>query len=248
VFQAAAAPYHAFSYLCLRRPNHEPLRPWTWTASTDGQIWDLPTCARKGKAPGGGGGGAEPEGHSTERAGRGHVQTKAAVATHQAERGPGGGLRAARPVAGARNFFKNTPACCILHTTRGVPQLQDWAGVGRTSAGNAGSHRNGRRVWSLDLRASRTQLRSTNLEQGDATRAGAQSCSMARGLRSPSRRGRRSTEESPAGTRTTYYTVVCSKWRAVIRYDGKQHHLGCFEDEKEAARAYDSAALAPGGE
>lgn len=31
-------------------------------------------------------------------------------------------------------------------------------------------------------------------------------------------------------------------WIAAIRVDGKLHHLGCFHDEVEAARAYDAAA------
>jgi hypothetical protein len=35
-----------------------------------------------------------------------------------------------------------------------------------------------------------------------------------------------------------------NKWQAEIRFDGKKHYLGRFEDEQEAARAYSSAAAA----
>jgi hypothetical protein len=33
-----------------------------------------------------------------------------------------------------------------------------------------------------------------------------------------------------------------NKWRAQIKYDGKRHALGSFDDEEEAAKAYDRAA------
>jgi hypothetical protein len=38
------------------------------------------------------------------------------------------------------------------------------------------------------------------------------------------------------------------KWIATIRHDGKQQHLGNFDDEREAARAFDTAARRLGGE
>jgi hypothetical protein len=38
------------------------------------------------------------------------------------------------------------------------------------------------------------------------------------------------------------------KWQARIQYDGKQRHIGHFEDEEQAARAYDKAARAHKGE
>jgi hypothetical protein len=38
------------------------------------------------------------------------------------------------------------------------------------------------------------------------------------------------------------------KWRAAINIDGKQRHLGHFDDPADAARAYDRAALEAWGE
>jgi hypothetical protein len=38
-----------------------------------------------------------------------------------------------------------------------------------------------------------------------------------------------------------------SKWQADIRHTGKSHHLGWFDDEQDAARAYDRAARAHHG-
>jgi hypothetical protein len=37
-------------------------------------------------------------------------------------------------------------------------------------------------------------------------------------------------------------------WKATISHDGKQQHLGCFDDEQEAARAVDTAARRLRGE
>jgi hypothetical protein len=38
------------------------------------------------------------------------------------------------------------------------------------------------------------------------------------------------------------------KWKAAISHDGKRQHLGCFDDERQAARAVDTAARRRRGE
>ena len=38
------------------------------------------------------------------------------------------------------------------------------------------------------------------------------------------------------------------KWKAAISHDGKRQHLGRFDDDREAARAFDTAARRLQGE
>ena len=42
--------------------------------------------------------------------------------------------------------------------------------------------------------------------------------------------------------RDVYWTTYRGKWRANIGVNGAKYHLGYFEDEREAAQAYDDAA------
>lgn len=50
---------------------------------------------------------------------------------------------------------------------------------------------------------------------------------------------------------TSIFLGVCrykSKWRAGLKYKGKQHHLGDFDSEEQAAKAYNLAAIKFHGE
>ena len=66
--------------------------------------------------------------------------------------------------------------------------------------------------------------------------------------RSAKKRKREAEGQSPQlakpRPKSGFYGVCASgsKWRAMIRYGGKQHHLGRYRTKEEAAAAYDAAA------
>jgi len=61
-------------------------------------------------------------------------------------------------------------------------------------------------------------------------------------------RNRMSRTDSSSRHLGVYWCKSKNKWRAVIRFNGKNKHIGLFEDEDEAGRAYDAVAREHHGE
>jgi hypothetical protein len=53
----------------------------------------------------------------------------------------------------------------------------------------------------------------------------------------------RLSRQSTSGFKGVTWYKRCSRWRAHIKVDQEQRHLGYFDDATEAAKAYDAAAL-----
>jgi hypothetical protein len=69
-------------------------------------------------------------------------------------------------------------------------------------------------------------------------------CSHAENIRNRNRKEKRNT----SGYRGVCWHKRANKWVASIKVDGKRIHLGCFDDIKEAAESYNSAAKLHFGE
>ena len=55
-------------------------------------------------------------------------------------------------------------------------------------------------------------------------------------------------EPKRSAFRGVHWSKQRKKWQVRITYDSKQHHVGCFDNEEPAARAYDAAARQHHGE
>lgn len=69
------------------------------------------------------------------------------------------------------------------------------------------------------------------------TRKNLRACSRSENIANTPRRS-----NNRSGFKGVSWHRGARKWRATIRQDGKQRHLGFFSDAKDAARAYDEVA------
>lgn len=61
-------------------------------------------------------------------------------------------------------------------------------------------------------------------------------------------RNRRKHKNNASGSKGAYYDRERNRWRAILLVDGKQKQVGTFDNQIQAARAYDIAALQYFGE
>jgi hypothetical protein len=61
--------------------------------------------------------------------------------------------------------------------------------------------------------------------------------------RTENMRNKTKSKNNSSGITGIYFDKTICKWRAVIRSEGKNHHLGIFKDKKDAASAYKAKAM-----
>jgi hypothetical protein len=111
------------------------------------------------------------------------------------------------------------------------------------------AHVGGRCIWMHRLIAGTPAGLETDHANGDSLdnrRGNLRPATRSQNLANRSK-PRRSTPSS-SSFKGVYWDRPCRKWRTVIRIEGRSKHLGRYDSEIDAARAYDVAALAAWGE